>query len=69
MTELLTKAFEKASNLPTDLQDQLAEELIDEMEGEGLWDQTLASTQGQLEQMARKALEEHRTGKTEESGT
>ena len=32
MTKLLSQAFEKASELPEDLQDQLALELLEEIE-------------------------------------
>jgi hypothetical protein len=38
MTELLTQAFEKASELPDDLQDHLALDVLEEIEGESRWD-------------------------------
>jgi len=41
MTKLLTYAFEKASKLPDDLQDQFAQELLEEIERESRWDSTL----------------------------
>lgn len=68
MTNLLAQAFEKASRLPDDLQDQIAYELIEELEGEALWDETLASSQDKLERMAEKAAREDREGKTKEMG-
>ena len=68
MTKLLTQAFEKASGLPDDLQDQLAIEVIEEIEWESRWDQTLAHSQDKLERMAEKAAKEYRSGKTKEMG-
>jgi hypothetical protein len=68
MSKLLTQAFEKASELPDDLQDQLAMEVIDEIEWESRWDQTLANSQDKLEQMAEKAEKEYRSGKTKKMG-
>ncbi len=63
MTDLLTKAFKKASQLPAEQQDQLARELIAELEGDQLWEASFARSQDQLEQLARKALQEHEAGK------
>ena len=42
MTTLLQQAFEKASQLPADLQDQLAQDLLEDITGELPWDTTLA---------------------------
>jgi hypothetical protein len=68
MTNLLAQAFQKASQLPENLQDELACELLDEIEWENRWDKTLAESQDKLDEMARKALEEYRSGKTREMG-
>ena len=68
MTKLLTHAFKKASRLSEDLQDQLAQELLEEMEGETRWDQTLADSQETLERLAEQAEQEFRAGKTKEMG-
>ena len=35
MTQRLTKAFQEASRLPEELQDELAERLLEDIEGEG----------------------------------
>jgi hypothetical protein len=37
MTHLLTEAFRKAQNLPEHLQDELAEQLIEDIESELKW--------------------------------
>jgi hypothetical protein len=64
MTKLLAQVFEKADQLPDELQDQLAQELLEEFEWEYHWDQTLANSQDKLEQLAEKAEQEYRAGKT-----
>lgn len=68
MTNLLAQAFQKASQLPENLQDELASELLEEIEWESRWDETLAKSQDKLDQMAQKALDEYRSGKTKEMG-
>jgi hypothetical protein len=68
MTKLLAQAFEKASALSEDLQDQLAQELLEELEGEARWDQTLAQSQEKLGRLSEKAAEEYRAGRTREMG-
>ncbi len=65
MTELLRRAFNKASELPEHEQDALASILIQELEGEQTWDTTLATSQDQLSTLADAALQEHRSGRTE----
>lgn len=68
MTNLLSKAFERASKLPDVLQDQLAHELLEELEGESRWDDTFANSQDKLKRMAEKAAREYREGKTKKMG-
>jgi hypothetical protein len=68
MTNLLAKAFEKASSLSEDLQDQLAEVVLEEIEWEARWDDTLANTQDKLDQLAEHAEKAIQEGKTKEMG-
>jgi len=68
MTRLLTQAFKKASKLSEDLQDQIARELLEEIEGESHWDQTLAESEEQLELLAEKAAQQYRAGNIRLSG-
>lgn len=68
MTKLLTQAFERASQLPGNLQDEIAQEMLDEIEWETRWDGTLEASQDKLERLAAKALQEYRDGKTTEMG-
>lgn len=68
MTELLTRAFQEASKLPNEIQDELAQRLLDDLVGESQWDSTLARSDDQLDRLADKALAEFRAGKTLEMG-
>jgi hypothetical protein len=64
MTTSFEKAFATASNLPPDLQEQLASQMLADIKGELSWDKTLISSQNLLEKMASKALTKQRRGKT-----
>ena len=68
MTTSLKKAFAKASSLPEEVQEQLAEQMLEDIEGELKWDQTLADSQGLLEDLARKARRAQQEGKTTKKG-
>jgi hypothetical protein len=68
MTDLLKKAFEQAGRLPDGVQDEVARQLLEDIEGELLWDDTLARSQDKLEEMADRALREHRAGRTRKAG-
>lgn len=68
MTTSLEKVFAKASSLPEAVQEQLAEQMLEDIEGELKWDQTLADSQGLLEDLAGKARRAQREGKTTNKG-
>jgi hypothetical protein len=68
MTILLKQAFEKASQLPDDLQDQLAQEVLEDIAGELQWDTTLAQSEALLEKLAEQALREFEAGRTRPQG-
>jgi hypothetical protein len=68
MTKLLAEAFHKASSLSDELQDQLAQQLLDELDGETRWDETLATSQETLDRLAEMAEREYRAGRTKEMG-
>jgi len=68
MTKLLSDAFEKASQLPENLQDELARILLDELAWEGRWNQTLDESTDKLDRMAEDALKDYRAGRTREMG-
>ncbi|MGR3178656.1 MAG: hypothetical protein ACUZ8E_11415 [Candidatus Anammoxibacter sp.] len=68
MTKLLIKAFEKAEKLPENIQDEIANNLLEDIEGKFKWDDTLNKSSDKLEKMANKALENFRKGNTCEKG-
>ena len=68
MTELLIKAFEKASKLPPEAQDDIARQILEDLVAESKWDETLAGSQDQLEKLAEQALAEFKAGRTLEMG-
>jgi recombinational DNA repair protein RecT len=68
MTTLLQEAFHKASELSIDLQDEIARQLIEEIEWELRWDTTLEASQNVLEQLAKEAMQEYKAGETVELG-
>ena len=64
MTKLLEKAFREAEKLSEEEQDALARALLDEMTSEHRWDELFAASPDLLEDLANKALEEQRAGRT-----
>ena len=66
MTALLEKAFAEAAKRSHDEQDLLATRLLTELAAENAFDQTIAGSASKLGNLARQAVEEHRTGETEE---
>ncbi|MEA3359079.1 MAG: hypothetical protein U9R17_06700 [Thermodesulfobacteriota bacterium] len=64
MTQLLEKAFKKASKLPVMEQNVIAKWLIDELESETKWERLFAESEDILEKLADEALAEHAQGKT-----
>jgi hypothetical protein len=63
MTATLKKAFSRASDLPDQVQEVLAEQLLEDIDGELKWDTTLANSQSLLEKRAKKAAEAKKRGK------
>jgi len=70
MTTSLKKAFSKATTLPPAVQDQLAAQLLEDIEGELKWDRTLATpaSQNLLEALADKARAAKRAGRVHKKG-
>lgn len=68
MTASLQEVFDKASTLPVDVQDLLARELLEEIEWETRWDQTLADSQPLLDELTARAMREYQEGRSEEKG-
>jgi len=71
MTKLLEKAFEEAQKLSENLQDEIAHQLLEDIQNELNWQKTLTNPDidlGVFLQMAQAALNEDETGETEEKG-
>lgn len=68
MTLALKNAFEKSSQLPDDTQELLAHQLLDDIEAELRWDETLSKSQNTLEKLADKARKDYRSGKVHQKG-
>ena len=66
MTKMLQQAFDEASKLPDAEQDLLASWLLAELSAEDDFDQAIARSADKLTGLARDALAEHRSGRTEE---
>jgi hypothetical protein len=71
MTQLLEKAFKEAQKLSNDLQDEIAHQLLEDIQNELAWLETLANPDinlDVLQKMAQAALIEDQEGKTEGKG-
>jgi len=71
MTKLLEKAFQEAQKLSESLQNDIAEQLLTDIENELKWQETFADPSINLDiltQMAQAALIEDQEGKTEAKG-
>jgi hypothetical protein len=66
MTALLQRAIDAISKLPAEEQDLLASRLLAELGEEDDFDRAIADSAGRLAALAREALDEHRSGLTEE---
>ncbi|UXE62365.1 MAG: hypothetical protein KA717_06100 [Woronichinia naegeliana WA131] len=71
MTKLLEKAFQEAQKLSDNLQNEIAQQLLTDIENELKWQETLADPDinlNVLSKMAQAALIEDQEGKTEAKG-
>lgn len=64
MTDMLDRAFEQASRLPEDEQNEFAAFIIDELEAENTWAGLLKDSEGALLRMAAQAHREFEGGET-----
>ena len=68
MTELMTKLFERISELPPTLQEEIAKQLIGDIDQEIKWQSSLENPDTMLDKLGEKALEDSEERKTRESG-
>jgi hypothetical protein len=64
MTTLLSKAIKRIEALPQEIQDEIAEQLLEDVENELQWQKALAKPQPKLDKLAEKALQESTAGKS-----
>jgi hypothetical protein len=66
MTQLLEKAFEQASQLPSEQQDEFARLMMAELESERRWAELFARSESEelLSRLADEAFAAHRAGRT-----
>ena len=66
MNDLLQKAFERASTLPTDEQERFARFLLAELESERHWADLFSRPESEefLDRLADQALSDHRARRT-----
>lgn len=68
MTELLSKAFKKASELSVDSQDLLAKRLLEEIDDELKWNKSFEDSKDKLSTLAEKAIQQSKENKTHKIG-
>lgn len=68
MTTLLTKAIKQIEKLAPNLQDEIAEQLLQDFENEMVWQKTLSKPQPKLESLAQRALRHSEQGGTKKIG-
>ena len=70
MTELLQRAFDRASELPENQQDEFARFLLAELDSERRWDElfSLPESDDLLDRLADDALDAHKAGRTRPAG-
>ncbi len=64
MTSLLSKAIKRIETLPRAIQDEIAEQILEDLNSELNWQKTLAKPQSKLAKLAEKAVRESNAGKT-----
>lgn len=68
MRALLSEAIKRIEKLPADLQDEIAKQIMDDIENERNWQEALSKPQKKIERLAEEALEDSKAGKTRKIG-
>jgi hypothetical protein len=67
MQTTLEKALSKLQTLPPEKQEFMAAVILEELEADALWDESLANSQEELKLLAQQALKEIEAGEFEEA--
>ena len=70
ISKLLSNVIQQAQSLPIAIQDEIAEQFLEDIENEIKWQETLSKPQESLvlEEIARKVLEDSQAGRTKIMG-
>ncbi len=68
MTKLLEKVIKEAEKLSPEIQNEIAEQLLEDVKNEIQWQLTLTKPQEKLDNLAKKALKQSESGKTKKAG-
>lgn len=68
MRTLLSEAIKRIETLPPDIQDEIAKQLLEDLENERKWQDTLDNPQDKLEELASEALQKSESGETKKLG-
>jgi hypothetical protein len=66
MKSELQKAFEESAKLPDNEQEALGQWLLEEFASERRWDELFSRSSDKLAALGKKALAEHREGRTQD---
>jgi cell division protein FtsB len=64
MSTRFEKVIQQASTLPAEIQDEIAEQWLEDIENELNWQKTLQQPQDKLAELAREALRQSARGET-----
>ena len=64
MSNRFEKVIQQASTLPIEIQDEIAEQWLEDIENEMNWQKTLQQPQERLSELAREALRQSAWGET-----
>lgn len=68
MPNRFEEIIQRASTLPVEIQDEIAEQWMEDIENEMGWQKTLQQPQERLAELAREALRQSAQGKTQALG-
>jgi hypothetical protein len=68
MSNRFEKVIQQASTLPVEIQDEIAEQWMEDIENEMNWQKTLQQPQERLSELAREALRQSARGETVVNG-
>ena len=68
MTKLLAELIKRVENLPPEMHNEIAKQILEDIENELGWRGTLAQPQSKLEKLAENALGDSKAGRTKKIG-